>query len=288
MIPTITLNDGTVIPQLGFGTYGVQPDREVTPANVARTAEVVGLALGAGYRLIDTAQSYGTERGVGAAIATSGIPRGELYVTSKLGNGNHQPDDVRHTFHESLDRLGLDYLDLFLIHWPVPTLYGGDYVSTWKAMVGLVADRRLRTAGVSNFQPAHLDRVVAETGVAPAVNQVEVHPYFANTAACAASIRHGTAVEAWSPLAGGGIIEDPTIARIAVAHGRSSAQVVLRWHVQHGNVVIPRATDPEQIAANFDLFGFELTVEEIASIDALDKGEGGRRGPHPDPFVLIL
>ena len=287
MIPTITLNDGTVIPQLGFGTYSVQPDREVTPANVARTAEVVGLALGAGYRLIDTAQSYGTERGVGAAIATSGIPRGELYVTSKLGNGNHQPDDVRHTFHESLDRLGLDYLDLFLIHWPVPTLYGGDYVSTWKAMVGLVADGRLRTAGVSNFQPAHLDRVVAETGVAPAVNQVEVHPYFANTAACAASIRHGTAVEAWSPLAGGGIIEDPMIARIAVAHGRSSAQVVLRWHLQRGNIVFPKSTTPARIRENFELFDFELDPADVTAIDALDRGEAGRRGAHPDRFAYL-
>jgi 2,5-diketo-D-gluconate reductase A len=288
MVPRIALNDGTTIPQVGFGTYGVQPDRQATPANIAGTAEVVGRALRVGYRLLDTAQSYGTERGVGAAIAAAGLRRGELYVTSKLGNGNHRPDDVRRSFDETLARLGLDYLDLFLIHWPTPTLYDGDFVSTWKALLGLRADGRLRTAGVSNFLPAHLDRLVAETGVAPAVNQIEVHPYFANTATRAASVRHGVAVEAWSPLGQGGVLADPTIGALAAAHGRSSAQVVLRWHLQQGRVVIPRTTDPEQMADNVDVFGFTLAAEEVAALDALDKGEGGRRGPHPDTFAAIL
>ena len=168
-IPRITLNDGTTIPQLGFGTLNVQPDRRSTPANIERTAEVVGLALQLGYRHIDMAQSYGNEQGVGKAIAASGIPRDELYVTSKLSNGHHRPDDVRRSFDETLEKLGLERLDLFLVHWPVPTLYDGDYVSTWKAMTELVACGRLRTAGVSNFQSKHLDRIIAETGMVPAV-----------------------------------------------------------------------------------------------------------------------
>ena len=202
-IRRMTLNDGTTIPQLGFGTLNVQPDRRSTPANIERTAEVVGLALELGYRHIDTAQSYGNEQGVGKAIAAARIPRGELYVTSKLSNGNHRPDDVRRSFDETLEKLGLERLDLFLVHWPVPTLYDGDYVSTWKAMTELVAGGRLRTAGVSNFQSEHLDRIIAETGVVPAVNQIEVHPYFTNDAVRAASIRHGVAVEAHSPLGHG-------------------------------------------------------------------------------------
>ena len=218
-IPRITLNDGTTIPQLGFGTLNVQPDRRPTPANIDMTAAIVGMALELGYRHLDTAQSYGTEQGVGKAIAESGIPREELYVTSKLSNGNHRPDDVRRSFDETLEKLGLDQLDLFLMHWPVPTLYDGDYVSTWKAMTELVEGGRLRTAGVSNFQPAHLDRIVAATGVVPAVNQIEVHPYFTNDAARAASIRHGAAVEAHSPPGHGqgrpGRPGDPTARRRA-------------------------------------------------------------------------
>ena len=176
MIASITLNDGTAIPQLGFGTLNVPPDRTPSPENTATTAEVVGLALQAGYRLIDTAQMYGNERGVGHGIAASGLPRQELYVTSKLGNGNHCPSDVRRSFDQTLDKLGLDYLDLFLMHWPLPTRYDGDYTSTWEAMTELLAGGRLRSAGVSNFQPAHLDRIVDQTGAVPAVNQIEVHP----------------------------------------------------------------------------------------------------------------
>lgn len=287
-IPRIALNNGTMIPQLGIGTLHMQPDRTASPSNIAQTAEIVGKAFDVGYRHIDTAQSYGTERGVGAAIAASGIPREEIYITSKLANGNHRPDDVRRTFDDTLANLGLDYLDLFLIHWPVPTLYDGDYVSTWKAIVELLANGRLRTAGVSNFQPAHLDRIIAETGVVPAVNQFEIHPYFANGIACAATTRHGSAIEAHSPLGHGRLFDEPVISRIATARERSSAQVILRWHIQHGRIIIPKSSRRERMVENLDAFDFELSVEEVAAIDALDKGEGGRMGPDPDTWDRIL
>lgn len=288
-IPRITLNDRTTIPQLGFGTLNVQPDRKSTPANIDRTAAIVGLALELGYRHFDTAQSYGSEQGVGKAIAASGIPRNELYVTSKLSNGNHRPDDVRRSFDETLEKLGLEELDLFLMHWPVPTLYDGDYVSTWKAMTELVKGARLRTAGVSNFQPEHLDRIVASTGVVPAVNQVEVHPYFANDAACAASIRHGVAVEAHSPLGHGQarLLDDPVIRRVAAARDKTSAQIVLRWHLQHGRIIFPKSVHRERMEENLQVFGFELSSDEMAAIDGLDRGEKGRVGPHPDTFAVI-
>jgi 2,5-diketo-D-gluconate reductase A len=288
MVPRIALNDGTSIPQFGFGTLHVPPDRTPSPENTAKTAEIVGLALDGGYRLIDTAQSYGNERGVGEAIAASGIPRDELYVTSKLGNGNHRPEDVHRSFAETLEKLGLDQLDLFLIHWPVPTLYDGDYVSTWRAMTELVADGRLRTAGVSNFLPAHLDRIIAATGVVPAVNQVEAHPYFANDAVRAASAAHGIAVEAWSPLAQGRLLEDPAITQIAAEHDKTSAQIVLRWHIQHGNIVFPKSMQRERMEQNIDVFDFELSAADMASMDALDKGVAGRNGPDPDTFALIM
>jgi 2,5-diketo-D-gluconate reductase A len=287
-IPAITLNDETTIPQLGFGTLAVQPDRESTPSNIEKTAEIVGLALQAGYRHLDTAQSYGTERGVGKAIAASGIPREELYVTSKLANGNHRPDDVRRSFAESLENLGLEQLDLFLMHWPLPTLYDGDYVSTWRAMTELVVQRRLRSAGVSNFQPAHLDRIVAETGIVPAVNQFELHPYFVNNAASAGTRRHGIAVEAHSPLGHNGKpLSDETITRIAAARGKSPAQVLLRWHLHHGHIAIPKSTHRERMEENLGVFDFELSAEEIAAIDALDRGESGRAGPNPDLYEGI-
>ncbi|HWG26761.1 aldo/keto reductase [Actinospica sp.] len=284
-IPKITLNDGTAIPRLGFGTLHVQPDRESSPANVETTASVVGIALEAGYRHIDTAQAYGNESGVGRAIATSGIQREELYITSKLANRNHRPDDVRRSFDQTLEDLGLDQLDLFLVHWPLPTQYDGDYVSTWKAITGLVAEGRLRSAGVSNFQPEHLERIVAETGIAPAVNQFELHPYFTNHAACAASTRHGIAIEAHSPLGHDGKpLADETIAGIAAARQKTNAQIILRWHIQHGHIVIPKSSRPERMRENLDVFDFELSAEEIASIDALDKGASGRSGPNPDTF----
>jgi 2,5-diketo-D-gluconate reductase A len=284
MIPRITLNDQTTIPQLGFGTLHVPPNRQPSRLDIEEAAAVIGLALDAGYRHIDTAQMYGNEQAVGAAIAASGIPRDQLYVTSKLGNDNHRPAHVRRFFDESLRKLGLDYLDLFLIHWPLPTRYGGDFVSTWQATAGLTAAGRLRTAGVSNFQPAHLDRIIGETGVVPAVNQIEVHPYFSNTVARAAAARHGIAVEAWRPLGQGRLLGDPVIGGIAAARGKSSAQVVLRWHIQHGHIVFPKSVHEERMQENLSLFDFDLSAAEVASIDALDRGEGGRIGPNPDTF----
>ncbi|HLH57965.1 MAG TPA: aldo/keto reductase [Streptosporangiaceae bacterium] len=284
-VPAVPLRDGTGIPQIGFGTLRVQPSRDASQANIDVTAEVVGLALQAGYRHIDTAQSYGTERGVGQAIAASGIPRDELYVTSKLANNNHAPDDVRRSFDETMAGLGLDQLDLFLVHWPLPTRYDGDYVSTWKAVAGLVAEGRLRTAGVSNFQPAHLDRIIAETGITPAVNQVELHPYFTNRAVRAAATRYGIAVEAHSPLGHNSLpLADETITAIAAARGKTTAQIILRWHLQHGTVVIPKSARPGRMAENLAVLDFELPTAEVAAIDALDRGESGRAGPNPDTY----
>jgi 2,5-diketo-D-gluconate reductase A len=285
--PLITLSNGTTIPQLGFGTLGVPPDRRPSRENTEKTAQIVGLALEVGYRHIDTAQMYGNERGVGEAIAASGIPREDLYVTSKLANGNHRRDDVRRSFYETLEQLDIEQLDLFLMHWPLPTLYDGDYVSTWEAMCELVAEGRLRTAGVSNFQPTHLDRIIAETGVVPAVNQIEVHPYFANDAARAASTRHGIAVEAWSPLGQGKLADDQVVGRIAAARRRSLAQVILRWHIQRGHIIIPKSMHRTRMEENFKVFDFELSADEAALIDALDKGERGRIGPNPDTFAWI-
>ena len=287
MNATIELNDGTRIPQIGFGTLNVPADREPSAQNTAKTAEIVARAIGVGYRLIDTAQMYGNERGVGQGISDSGVERDQLYVTSKLGNGHHRPDDVRRSFDQTLDKLGLDRLDLFLIHWPLPTLYDGDYVATWKAVTDLVADGGLATAGVSNFQPAHLERIVAETGIVPAVNQIEVHPGFNNIAAQEASRRHGTRVEAWSPLGQGKILDDPAIGEIAYRVGRSSAQVVLRWQIQHGHIVVVKSMHRDRMAANLDLTGFELAEADMKAIDELDKGEAGRVGPNPDTFEWI-
>jgi 2,5-diketo-D-gluconate reductase A len=286
--PRIALNDGTTIPQIGFGTLNVPPDRAPTRENTEKTAQVVGVALELGYRHIDTAQSYGNEQGVGEAIAASGIRREDLYITSKLGNGNHRRDDVRRSFDETLEKLGLEQLDLFLIHWPLPALYAGDYVSTWQAMVDLVADGRLRTAGVSNFQPDHLDRIIDKTGVVPSVNQIEVHPYFTNVGARKASARHGVAVEAWSPLGQGVLLDDPAIGRIAAAHQKTTAQVTLRWHIQHGHIIFPKSMHRERMQENLDIFDFELSTEEMASLDGLDQGERGRTGPNPDTFAPRL
>jgi 2,5-diketo-D-gluconate reductase A len=286
-VPKITLNNGVTVPQIGFGTLNVPPDRNPSPENTAKTAEVVGLALELGYRHIDTAQNYGNERGVGQGIATSGIAREQLFVTSKLGNGNHRPDDVRRSFDETLQKLGLDYLDLFLVHWPLPTLYNGDYVSTWKAMAALLADGRVRSVGVSNFQPAHLERIIAETGTTPAVNQIEVHPGFNNEAARGASLSHGIAVEAWSPLGQGKLLADAAIGKLAASKRKTSAQVILRWHIQHGYIVFPKSVHRARMQENLDLFDFELSPAEVAAIDALDKGESGRIGPNPDTFDWV-
>jgi 2,5-diketo-D-gluconate reductase A len=274
-VPTVTLNDRTTIPQLGFGVFQVPPDQ--TQATVETAFEV-------GYRHIDTAQMYQNEAGVGAAIKASGIPRDDLYITSKLSNAAHRPDDARRTFGETLDRLGLDRIDLFLIHWPLPTRYDGDFVSTWRTLTEFVADGRAASVGVSNFEPDHLERIIEETGIVPAVNQVEVHPYFANERVRAASSRHGIAVEAWSPIAQGAVLDDPTIVRIADAHGRTPSQVALRWHVQRGDIVFPKSMHEERMRENFAIFDFSLGDDEMAAIDALDRGPSGRTGG--DPLTL--
>jgi 2,5-diketo-D-gluconate reductase A len=284
---TITLNDGSTIPMVGFGTLSIQPDRSTTPENVATTANIVRLALEAGYRHVDAAQSYGTEKGVGRAMAESGIPRDDLYITTKLSNANHRRDDVRRSFDQTLQNLGVEQVDLFLIHWPLPALYDGDYVSTWRAVTELVAAGGLRTPGVSNFLPHHLDRIIDETAVVPAVNQIEVHPHFVNAEACAATIRHGIAVEAWSPLGQGRELNDPVIVGIARAHNATTAQVILNWHLRHGRIVIPKTTHQDRMHENLDIFRLELTEEDMAAIDNLDQGEAGRIGPHPDTFDWI-
>jgi 2,5-diketo-D-gluconate reductase A len=277
-IPRIELHDGTSIPQLGLGVFKVPP---------AETAEVVTAALEAGYRHLDTAQMYGNEAGVGHAIAAAGLPRDELYVTTKLNNGFHRPDDARRAFDDSLARLGLDRVDLFLIHWPLPTRYGGDFVSTWRTLAELQADGRATSIGVSNFQPDHLDRIVDETGVVPVINQVECHPFFRNDRVRAANQRLGVVTEAWAPIARGAVGDDETIADVAEAIGRTPAQVALRWHLQHGHVVFPKTTRPERMRENADLFDVELTDDQMAAIDGLDRGEEGRTGADPDTFDWI-
>jgi 2,5-diketo-D-gluconate reductase A len=277
-VPALTLNDATTIPQLGFGVFLVPPEE---------TQRTVEQALEVGYRHIDTAQMYGNEREVGAAIAASGIARDELYVTTKLNNGHHLPDDARRSFTESLEKLGLDRVDLFLIHWPLPTRYDSDFVTTWRTMVELREDGGARSVGVSNFEPDHLDRIVEQVGVVPAVNQIEINPYFTNEAARAADARHGIATEAWSPIARGGIADDPTISAIAERVGRTPAQVTLRWHLQRGDIIFPKSMHRERMEENFALFDFELTDDDLATIARLDRGESGRTGPNPRTFDMI-
>ena len=277
-VPAITLRDHTTIPQLGFGVFQVPPEE---------TAVTVSRALETGYRHLDTAQMYGNEAGVGEAIAASGIPRDQLYVTTKLNNGFHRPDDARRSFAESLERLGLDRVDLFLIHWPLPTRYDGDYVSTWETLIELREAGGTTSIGVSNFQPLHLDRIVEATGVIPAVNQIEVHPYFPNEDARAANARHGVATEAWSPIARGKVADDATIGEIADRLGRTPAQVTLRWHLQRGDIVFPKSMHAARMAENFALFDFSLTAADMEVVSSLDEGEPGRSGPNPDTFDWI-
>jgi 2,5-diketo-D-gluconate reductase A len=274
-IPAITLDDGVSIPQLGFGTYKIDP---------AQTADAVRTALEVGYRHIDTAQMYKNERGVGRAIRELGIDRADVHVTSKLDNGFHKPDDARRAFDDTLDALGSDYVDLFLIHWPLPMHYGGDFVSTWRTLEEFKRDGRARSIGVSNFQVAHLERLARETGTTPAVNQVELHPYFGNDEVRAYCREHAIAIEAWAPLARGAVATDPDVAHIARAVGRSPAQVVLRWHIQRGHVVFPKSVTPRRIEENFALFDFVLGDAHIEALSALNKGEAGRTGPNPDRF----
>jgi 2,5-diketo-D-gluconate reductase A len=277
-VPTIKLNDGTEIPQLGFGVFQIDP---------AETAEAVQRALEVGYRHIDTAEMYRNEAGVGEGIRNSGVSREEIYVTSKLNNGYHEPDDARSAFEQTLAELGFDHVDLFLIHWPLPTLYDGDFVSTWKVLEEFKADGRARSIGVSNFQVEHLERLAAEADVVPAVNQIELHPYFLNGEVKAYDEEHGIGTEAWSPIAQGGVLDDEVITGIADRVGRTPAQVVLRWHIQHGNIVFPKSTTPSRIEENFALFDFALDQDDIEAIDGLDRGEDGRTGPNPDRFDYV-
>jgi 2,5-diketo-D-gluconate reductase A len=277
-VPEITLNDGARIPQLGFGVYKVAPDE---------TAAAVRTALEVGYRHLDTAAMYHNEAGVGRGIREAGVDRADVYVTSKLDNGFHEPDAARKAFDDTLAAIGSDYVDLYLIHWPLPTRYGGDFVSTWRTLEEFAADGRARSIGVSNFHVPHLQRLAAETDTVPAVNQVEAHPYFTNAAVRDYCKHSGIAFQAWSPLGRGTLLDDPVVKRVAAAAGRSPAQVVLRWHLQRGDIVFPKSVSPDRIAQNFAVFDFELGADDVAAIDGLDRGAAGRVGSNPDTFDVI-
>jgi 2,5-diketo-D-gluconate reductase A len=275
-IPTITLNNGQSIPQLGFGVFQIKPED---------TAKAVRLALDAGYRHIDTAEMYGNEAEVGQAIADSGLDRGEVFITSKLNNGAHLPDDARRAFEFSLNALGSDYVDLFLIHWPLPTRYDGDFVSTWNTLVEFYRAGRARSIGVSNFQPHHLRRLHQDSDVIPAVNQIEIHPYLTQNELRTFCLDHQIAIEAWSPIAQGAVLDDPTVSAIARSLGRSPAQVVLRWHIEHGHVIFPKSVTPDRIVENADIFDFALSDQDNQAISALNRNV--RTGPDPDTFDRI-
>ncbi|GGZ16208.1 aldo/keto reductase [Streptomyces nitrosporeus] len=273
-VPSITLNNGLEMPQLGFGVWQV-PDDEAATA--------VAAAIEAGYRSIDTAAIYGNESGTGKAVAASGVAREELFLTTKVWNTDQGYDSTLRAFDASLEKLGTDYVDLYLIHWPVPAKDA--YVDTYKALERILADGRAKAIGVSNFGDGHLERLLGETSVVPAVNQIELHPQFQQAGARAFHAEHGIVTEAWSPLGSGkGLLEVPTVLAVARKHGRSPAQAVLRWHVQTGHVVIPKSVTPSRIAENIDVFGFELDADDMAAFAALD--EGRRLGPDPAEFNL--
>jgi len=273
-VPSITLNNGLEMPQLGFGVWQV-PDDEA--------AKAVAKAIESGYRSIDTAAIYKNEKGTGRAIAASGVPRDELFVTTKLWNSEQGYDSTLRAFDASLDKLGLDHVDLYLIHWPVPAKDA--YTDTYRAFEKIYADGRAKAIGVSNFHPEHLKRLLDETSVVPVLNQIELHPQLQQAEARAFHAEHGIATEAWSPLGQGkGLLEVPTVVAIAQKHGRTPAQAVLRWHLQTGNIVIPKSVTPSRIEENLDVFGFELDADDLAAFAALD--EGKRLGPDPAEFNL--
>jgi 2,5-diketo-D-gluconate reductase A len=273
-VPTITLNNGVKIPQLGFGVFQIDP---------ADTREAVLTALEIGYRHIDTAQMYQNEKPVGQAVAASGLDRADVFVTSKLNNGAHDPTEALAAFDRTLDALGFDYLDLFLIHWPLPEV--GDYVETWRAMEQIYQSGRAKAIGVSNFQAHHLRRLHGESTVTPAVNQIEVHPYFTQDDLRAFDAEHGIATEAWSPIAQGAVLDDPVLERIAKAHEKTPAQITLRWHIERGDIVFPKSVTPSRMQENFEIFDFELTPDEHSDITDLNRDE--RTGPDPDKFNMV-
>jgi len=275
-VPMVTLNDGHQIPQLGFGVFQIPPEE---------TVEATSRALEIGYRHIDTAEMYRNEKEVGEAVARSGLDRSEVFITSKLNNGFHRPEDARKAFDETLGALGSEYVDLFLIHWPLPTRYGGDFVSTWQALIEFRDEGRARSIGVSNFQRHHLDQLLLATETVPAVNQIEVHPYLVQDELRAYDADHRIATEAWSPIARGNVLGDPAVGSVAERRGKSPAQVVLRWHIQRGDIVFPKSVTPSRIQENFELFDFELDDADMAGISALNRDE--RTGPDPDTFDLI-
>jgi 2,5-diketo-D-gluconate reductase A len=274
-VPNIRLNNGAIagteIPQFGFGVFQIPP---------AETASAVREAFAAGYRHIDTAQMYGNEEGVGEAIKDSDLSRGEVFVTTKLNNDAHGYNSAISALDESLKKLRLDYVDLYLIHWPLP--HQDRYVETWKGFEKLLADGRARSIGVSNFQPAHLDRLAKETDTVPAVNQIELHPLLTQTELRKYHAEHGIATEAWSPIAQGEVLGEQTITSLADKYGKSPAQVVLRWHLQVGNIVFPKSVNPDRMRENIDVFDFELADDDVDAIEAMDAGH--RTGPDPDTF----
>jgi diketogulonate reductase-like aldo/keto reductase len=270
-VPFLDLNDGNRMPQLGFGVFQVPADE---------TAEAVAHALQTGYRAIDTAAAYGNEEGVRDGVLASGLERGEVFITTKLFNGDHGRDRAHRAFEESLSKLGGDYIDLYLIHWPVPAR--DQYLETWETLCSLREDGNVRSIGVSNFQIEHLERIVDATGVVPAVNQIELHPRLQQAELRRFHAEHGILTEAWSPLGKGTLLDDPVIEEIASGHDRTPAQVLLRWHIQLGNVVIPKSATPSRIEENFRVFDFELSSAEMDRLAELDRGE--RTGPDPDTF----
>jgi len=272
----ITLNDGAAIPQLGLGVW--QVDHGIT-------ADVVGWAIKAGYRLIDTAQGYQNEEGVGEAIRAADVPRSELYITSKLRNGAHERDAALRAFDDTMEKLGIEQIDLFLIHWPVPSR--DKYVEAWKTLIELKQAGRIKSIGVSNFNRDHLERIIGETGVVPVANQIELHPRFQQRALREFHAGHDIQTESWSPLGSGRLLGDPTIAGIAKKHGKSAAQTIIRWHLQQGLIVIPKSVRQDRIAANFDVFDFELDAQDLKTIAGMDSADG-RDGPNPATAAFLF